>query len=80
MQCYDLRFPEFSLRLRQLGAEVLTFPSAFTVPTGQAHWHALLRSRAIENQCYVVAPAQFGKHNNKRISYGHSMVNILMVS
>ncbi|KHJ84537.1 histidine triad domain protein [Oesophagostomum dentatum] len=72
--CYDLRFPELSLWNRQKGAEILSFPSAFTVNTGYAHWEALLRARAIETQCYVVAAAQTGKHNEKRSSYGHSMV------
>ncbi|XP_043945902.1 deaminated glutathione amidase isoform X2 [Protopterus annectens] len=72
--CYDLRFPELSLALRQGGAEILTFPSAFTVTTGQAHWEVLLRARAIETQCYVVAAAQTGKHNERRASYGHSLV------
>ena len=72
--CYDLRFPELSIVLAQMGADILSFPSAFTIPTGMAHWHALLRSRAIENQCYVVAAAQVGKHNEKRASYGHALV------
>ena len=72
--CYDLRFPELSIALTQMGADILTFPSAFTVPTGLAHWHALLRSRAIENQCYVIAAAQVGQHNDKRASYGHSLI------
>ena len=72
--CYDLRFPEHSLALARAGAELLTFPSAFTVTTGQAHWESLLRARAIETQCYVVAAAQTGKHNGKRSSYGHSMI------
>lgn len=72
--CYDLRFPELSIAQTQLGAEILTFPSAFTVITGMAHWEVLLRARAIENQCYVVAAAQSGAHNEKRQSYGHSMV------
>ncbi|XP_064632288.1 nitrilase and fragile histidine triad fusion protein NitFhit-like [Lineus longissimus] len=72
--CYDMRFPEFSVALTQQGAEVLTYPSAFTVPTGMAHWHAILRSRAIENQCYVIAAAQVGRHNEKRQSYGHALV------
>jgi predicted amidohydrolase len=57
-----------------MGAQVLLVPSAFTVPTGKAHWEVLLRSRAIETQCYVVAAAQWGKHNEKRESWGHSMV------
>lgn len=60
--------------LRKFGAEILTYPSVFTVPTGEAHWEVLLRSRAIENQCYVIASAQVGQHNEKRSSYGHSMV------
>lgn len=72
--CYDVRFPEFSLGLAKMGADVLTFPSAFTVPTGMAHWEPLLRARAIESQCYVVAAAQVGQHNPKRTSYGHAMV------
>jgi len=72
--CYDLRFPEISQALASAGAELLTYPSAFTVTTGQAHWEALLRARAIETQCYVVAAAQSGKHGAKRSSYGHSMI------
>lgn len=72
--CFDLRFPETGLALRRQGAQILTYPSAFTVPTGQAHWEVLLRARAIETQSYVVAAAQIGKHNEKRVSYGHSMI------
>ncbi|XP_054719461.1 nitrilase and fragile histidine triad fusion protein NitFhit-like [Uloborus diversus] len=72
--CYDLRFPEFSLSLTKAGADILTYPSAFTVTTGMAHWEVLLRSRAIETQSYVIAAAQTGKHNPKRSSYGHAMV------
>jgi len=72
--CYDMRFPEMAVSLAQQGAEVLTFPSAFTVPTGMAHWETLLRNRAIENQCYVVAAAQVGRHHAKRSSYGNAMV------
>lgn len=72
--CYDLRFPEFSLSLAKMGAEILTYPSAFTVPTGMAHWEAMMRTRAIENQCYVVSAAQVGQHNSKRSSYGHALV------
>ncbi|KAF9170561.1 Nitrilase [Mortierella sp. AD010] len=72
--CYDLRFPELALGLRRQGAEILTFPSAFTVKTGEAHWEVLLRSRAIETQSYVVAAAQVGKHSEKRCSYGHAMI------
>ncbi|KAG0332080.1 Carbon-nitrogen hydrolase [Podila horticola] len=72
--CYDLRFPEMALALRKQGAEILTFPSAFTIKTGEAHWEVLLRSRAIETQSYVVAAAQAGKHSEKRASYGHAMI------
>lgn len=72
--CYDVRFPELSVALTQLGADILTFPSAFTQTTGMAHWEVLLRARAIENQCYVIAAAQTGKHNDKRVSYGHALV------
>ncbi|XP_054838167.1 deaminated glutathione amidase isoform X2 [Eublepharis macularius] len=72
--CYDLRFPEMSLALAQDGAEILTYPSAFTVTTGSAHWEVLLRARAIETQCYVVAAAQTGKNHERRTSYGHSMI------
>uniref|UniRef100_A0A915BA71 Nitrilase and fragile histidine triad fusion protein NitFhit n=1 Tax=Parascaris univalens TaxID=6257 RepID=A0A915BA71_PARUN len=72
--CYDLRFSELALWNRRKGAQILTYPSAFTVNTGQAHWETLLRTRAIETQCYVVAAAQTGKHNDKRFSYGHAMV------
>ncbi|XP_025996915.1 nitrilase and fragile histidine triad fusion protein NitFhit isoform X5 [Solenopsis invicta] len=64
--CYDMRFPELSLTLRNMGAQILTYPSAFTYQTGAAHWEVLLRARAIENQCYVVAAAQTGAHNKKR--------------
>jgi predicted amidohydrolase len=71
--CYDLRFPTQYQKLRELGAEVIAIPSAFTVPTGEAHWSTLLRSRAIETQCYVWAPAQFGQHNEKRRTYGKTM-------
>ncbi|XP_052492822.1 deaminated glutathione amidase isoform X3 [Budorcas taxicolor] len=72
--CYDMRFPELSLALVQAGAEILTYPSAFGSVTGPAHWEVLLRARAIETQCYVVAAAQCGRHHEKRASYGHSMV------
>ncbi|XP_045528898.1 nitrilase and fragile histidine triad fusion protein NitFhit [Pieris brassicae] len=71
--CYDMRFPELSTSLSILNAEILTFPSAFTYATGAAHWHILLRARAIENQCYVIAAAQTGQHNAKRRSYGHAL-------
>jgi predicted amidohydrolase len=69
-----LRFPEISLALKRQDAQVITYPSAFTVPTGKAHWEILLRARAIETQSYVIAAAQVGAHNPKRTSYGHSMV------
>ncbi len=72
--CYDLRFPELYRTLALAGADVIFVPSAFTVPTGKDHWEILLRARAIENQCYVVAPAQFGVHYSGRITYGRSMV------
>ncbi|KDN37024.1 putative NIT2-nitrilase [Tilletiaria anomala UBC 951] len=74
LTCYDLRFPEPSLSLRKAGAQVLTYPSAFTVRTGAAHWEILLRARAIETQCYVLAAAQVGSHEGtKRVSWGHAM-------
>jgi predicted amidohydrolase len=72
--CYDLRFPYLYQKLAELGAVALTVPSAFTRPTGAAHWHVLLRARAIEAQCYVVAPAQHGRNWGKRSSYGHSLM------
>jgi len=72
--CYDLRFPELYRRLLDGGAEVLTVPSAFTKVTGEAHWEVLLRARAIENQCYVLAANHGGVHNAKRETYGHSMI------
>jgi predicted amidohydrolase len=73
--CYDLRFPELYRKLAlQMGAKVLVVPAAFTAQTGPAHWHALLRARAIENQCWVLAAAQSGRHNEKRASYGHSLI------
>ncbi|KAG9239454.1 carbon-nitrogen hydrolase, partial [Amylocarpus encephaloides] len=72
--CFDLRFPEISLALKRQNAQIITFPSAFTVPTGKAHWEILLRARAIETQAFVIAAAQIGPHNLKRTSYGHSMV------
>ena len=75
--CYDLRFPRLYRDLAQAGAEVLSVPSAFTVPTGEAHWHVLLRARAIETGAYVLAPAQWGTHaaasGAPRRTYGHSL-------
>ena len=72
--CYDLRFPVLYWKLAQAGADFLAVPSAFTRTTGRAHWHALLRARAIETGCYVIAPAQCGDHAGGRESYGHSLV------
>lgn len=72
--CYDLRFPELYRRLLGGGAEILTVPSAFTMVTGEAHWEVLLRARAIENQCYVLAANHGGVHNAKRETFGHSMI------
>lgn len=72
--CYDVRFPELYRRLVDQGARVVAVPSAFTVPTGKDHWHALLRARAIENQVYVLAPAQYGKHPRGRQTYGKTLV------
>jgi predicted amidohydrolase len=72
--CYDLRFPELYRRLVQRGATVITVPSAFTAPTGQAHWESLLRARAIENQVYVLAPNQYGDTLHGFADYGHTMV------
>lgn len=69
-----MRFPELSLTLRNMGAQILTYPSAFTYQTGAAHWEVMLRARAVETQCYVVAAAQFGTHNKKRVSWGHAMI------
>jgi nitrilase len=72
--CYDMRFPELFRHLLEQGAQLLSLPSAFTVPTGQAHWDVLLRARAIENLCYVLAPAQVGTHANGRETYGNAMI------
>ena len=72
--CYDMRFPELYRLLVSQGAEWLAMPAAFTVPTGRAHWETLLRARAIENLCYVVAPAQAGTHTSGRETYGDSLI------
>jgi predicted amidohydrolase len=72
--CYDLRFPELYRALAARGARIAAVPSAFTLETGKDHWHTLLRARAIENQLYVFAPAQFGAHGPTRRSYGHALV------
>jgi predicted amidohydrolase len=72
--CYDLRFPELYGALSRAGAEIITIPAAFTVPTGQAHWETLLRARAIEAMAFVIAPAQGGRHEDGRSTWGHSMI------
>jgi predicted amidohydrolase len=72
--CYDLRFPELYRELAQHGAEILAVPAAFTLQTGKDHWDVLLRARAIENQAFVVAPAQFGHHGGKRWSWGKAQI------
>jgi len=72
--CYDVRFPELYRHLTALGARILTVPSAFTSPTGRAHWETLLRARAIENLCFVLAPAQSGFHPSGRETYGDSLI------
>jgi predicted amidohydrolase len=72
--CYDLRFPYLFRKLALKGAEVIAVPSAFTQFTGEAHWHVLLRARAIENGCYIIAAAQTGHHPAGRKTYGHSLI------
>lgn len=72
--CYDLRFPHLYRSLAQKGARILTCPAAFTKVTGEAHWHVLLRARAIETGCFVIAPAQAGKHEDGRETFGHSLI------
>src|SRR5271157_3622343 len=72
--CYDIRFPELYRHLAYRGAKIITVPSAFTFPTGEAHWEVLIRARAIENQCYIVAPAQFGPNVHGFSDYGNSMI------
>jgi predicted amidohydrolase len=72
--CYDVRFPALHRQLAVAGAELISVPAAFTVPTGEAHWEVLLRARAIETGCFVVAAAQAGHHQNGRFTYGHSMI------
>jgi deaminated glutathione amidase len=72
--CYDLRFPHLYRALARAGADFLAIPSAFTIPTGKAHWHVLMRARAIENGCFVFAPAQRGEHAEGRQTYGHSLI------
>ena len=72
--CYDIRFPDLYRSLTNAGAQILSIPAAFTVPTGEAHWHVLLRARAIEAGVFVVAAAQAGQHEDGRTTYGHSLV------
>ncbi|MDV6327889.1 carbon-nitrogen hydrolase family protein [Idiomarina sp. Sol25] len=72
--CYDLRFPELFSALRQAGSQIIALPSAFTQVTGKAHWHALVRARAIEQQVFIVAPGQVGEHANGRETFGHSII------
>jgi predicted amidohydrolase len=72
--CYDMRFPGLYRTLAKAGARLIAVPAAFTVPTGRAHWHVLLRARAIENECFVLAAAQAGEHENGRKTYGHSLI------
>jgi predicted amidohydrolase len=72
--CYDLRFPELYRKQVMMGAKLITIPSAFTTTTGKAHWHNLVKTRAIENGSYVLAPAQYGKNSLKRHTYGHSLI------
>lgn len=72
--CYDLRYPELYTKLVERGVDIITIPSAFTLNTGKDHWRVLLRSRAIETSCWVLAPAQVGNHYGQRITWGHSMV------
>jgi deaminated glutathione amidase len=72
--CYDIRFPDLYSQMARNGARIFAVPAAFTVPTGNAHWHALLRARAIESAAFVVAAAQSGQHEDGRMTYGHSLV------
>ena len=72
--CYDLRFPELYRRLVDVGASIFTVPAAFTAVTGEAHWHTLLRARAIENLAYVIAPGQYGAHPDGRSTFGHTLI------
>lgn len=72
--CYDLRFPHLARSMAKQGAQIISIPAAFTVPTGQAHWEVLLRARAIETGSFILAPAQSGEHGGARKTYGHSMI------
>lgn len=72
--CYDIRFPQLYTALREQGADIIVVPAAFTKVTGKAHWDVLLRARAVETQCWIVAAAQWGEHNEGRETWGHSMI------
>ena len=72
--CYDIRFPNMYRKMSQMGAKFISVPSAFTFTTGKKHWHVLLKARAIENFCYVFAPAQYGNHYSGRKTFGHSLI------
>jgi predicted amidohydrolase len=72
--CYDVRFPNMFRKLSKKGSLFISVPSAFTETTGRKHWHSLLKARAIENFCYIFAPAQYGTHWNRRKTYGHSLI------
>lgn len=72
--CYDVRFPQLYRAMAKAGAKILAVPAAFTQVTGEAHWHVLLRARAIENGCFVIAPAQCGTHPGERKTFGHSLI------
>jgi predicted amidohydrolase len=72
--CYDLRFPQLHRALAKAGASIITTPAAFVATTGRLHWHVLVRARAIETGCFVIAPGQCGMHNAQRLSYGHSLI------
>jgi predicted amidohydrolase len=72
--CYDVRFAALYRSLAQAGAQIITVPAAFTVPTGQAHWEVLLRARAIETGAFLIAPAQGGVHEDGRVTYGHTLI------
>ena len=72
--CYDLRFPQLFRTLAQAGAQIITVPSSFQRQTGKAHWHPLLQARAIENGCWIIAPAMCGEHAGNRQTFGHSLV------
>ena len=72
--CYDLRFPNMYRKLSKAGCDYISIPSAFTETTGKRHWHSLLKARAIENFCYIFAPAQSGTHYNGRKTFGHSLI------